>query len=63
MANFAVLNQDSVENIIIADSKVIAEQITEKECIEFTASNNAGISYTYDRETGMFINPFPDPIL
>ena len=52
MANFAVLDGENVLNIIVADSKTIAEEITGKTCIEFTTepaqpggtySNNAFI--------------------
>lgn len=61
MAYFAVLNKDVVENTIVADSKSIAEQITERECIEYSVGNIAAIGYSYNRETGLFINPEPEP--
>lgn len=34
--NFAVIENGIVINTIIADSKAIAEKITEKTCVEFT---------------------------
>ena len=35
MAKFAVIQDDIVNNIIIAESKEIAEQVTGKTCIEY----------------------------
>jgi hypothetical protein len=48
MANYAVMNGNTVENIIVADTKEIAEQIVGKLCIEYTNSNPAGIGWTWD---------------
>ena len=46
---FAVLNEnDVVENIIIAETLEIAEQVTKKTCIEYTDENPAGIGWTHD---------------
>ena len=39
MFNFAVMNSNIVENIILADSKEIAEQATNKVCLEYTNEN------------------------
>ena len=36
MATFAVINDNTVENIIVADTKEIAESITGKTCIDYT---------------------------
>ena len=36
MTNYAVINNDLVVNIIVADSKEIAEEATGKLCIECT---------------------------
>jgi hypothetical protein len=55
MATFAVMNSNIVENIIVADTKEIAEQVIGKECIEYTNSNPAGIGYTY--ADGVFTAP------
>jgi len=55
MATFAVINSDIVENIIVADTKEIAEQVTGKECIEYTDSNPANIGWTY--ADGVFTAP------
>jgi hypothetical protein len=57
MANFAVLIDDVVSNIIVADSKEIAEEVTTRTCIEYTDENPAGIGWTYNPETGTFSPP------
>ena len=55
MATFAVMNDNTVENIIVADTKEIAEQVTNKTCIEYTDENPAGIGWTY--ADGVFTAP------
>lgn len=57
MANFAVLNGNIVSNIIVADTKYIAEQVTKTTCIEYTDQNPAGIGWIYDENTNTFSNP------
>ncbi len=47
MATFAVIDSNIVENIIVADTKEIAEEVTGKECVEYTDSNPAHIGWTY----------------
>jgi hypothetical protein len=51
MANFAVIKDDSVINVIVADTKEIAEIVTGLICVEYIDSKPAGIGYTYDGET------------
>jgi hypothetical protein len=36
MANFAVLNNDLIVNIIVCDSKEVAEAVTGLTCVEYT---------------------------
>lgn len=48
MKTFAVIEEQKVVNIIIADSKEIAEETTGKLCIEYTEKNPAGIGWDYD---------------
>jgi hypothetical protein len=60
MANYAVINGNIVENVIVADTKEIAEQVIGKECIEYTNSNPAGIGYTY--ADGVFTAPVIEEI-
>ncbi len=54
MAKFAVLNGNRVFNIIIADTKEIAENITNATCIEILDSN-VGFGYIYDSATDSFM--------
>ena len=55
MATFAIINDNTVENIIVADTKEIAEQVIGKTCIEYTDENPASIGYTY--ADGVFTAP------
>ena len=53
---FAVIENNLVVNVIVAESKEIAELVTELTCIEYTIENPAGIGWTFDGTS--FINPF-----
>jgi len=55
--NYAVISGNTVTNVIVADTKEIAEQVTGLTCIEYTAENPAGVGWTYDGEK--FIAPLP----
>jgi hypothetical protein len=57
MNTFAVIEDNKVINIIVADTKEIAEQVTGQTCVEYTEENPVGIGYTYDGEN--FIEPEP----
>ena len=57
--NFAVIENGIVTNIIVCDSKEVAEQVTGQTCIEYTETNPAGIGWSYDG-TG-FAAPQPYP--
>ena len=48
MANYAVIKDGIVSNIIVADTKEIAETVTGLTCIEYTNENPAVIGWTYD---------------
>jgi hypothetical protein len=48
MANYAVIKDGIVNNIIVADTKEIAETVTGLTCIEYTDENPAGIGWSYD---------------
>jgi hypothetical protein len=48
MANFAEIQDGVVTNVIVADTKEIAELVTGLTCVEYTDSNPAGIGWTYD---------------
>jgi hypothetical protein len=55
MANFAVLHGNTVHNIIVAESKEIAEEVTNFECVECSAG--VGIGMTYDKDKNEFVTP------
>jgi hypothetical protein len=55
MANYAVVQNDKVTNVIVADSKEIAEQVTGLTCVEYTDENPASIGWTY--ADGVFTAP------
>lgn len=57
MANFAIIDGINVINTIVAESKIIAEEITGKTCIEFTDIDNAEPNGTY--ENGKFFKKKP----
>jgi hypothetical protein len=46
--NYAVLKDNKVINIIVADSQEIAEEATGFNCIEYTDKNPAQIGWDYD---------------
>ena len=47
MANFAVIENGIVLNLIVADSKEIAEEVTGFECVEYTSEQAVNINSTY----------------
>ena len=51
MAKFAVINNEIVTNVIIADTKEIAEQVTGLTCVEYTDKNPAGVGWIYNGST------------
>ncbi len=59
MPNFAIVVDNIVENVIIADSKELAEEATGKPCFEYTEDNRAFIGYGYNPDTNTFDAPPP----
>lgn len=55
---FAVISHNSVSNIIVADTKEIAEVVTGCICVEYTKDNPVGIGWTYDGTN--FTSPEPE---
>lgn len=49
--NFATIFDGKVQNIITANNKEIAEQVTGLVCVPFTDDNPAHIGYGYDGKT------------
>jgi len=64
MPNFAVLQNDLVVNIIIADSAEDAEELTGLKCIEYDPENPVAISFINGRANSEFppLEPTPKPI-
>jgi hypothetical protein len=56
--NIAVIENGMVENIIVCDSVELAEEITGKECVEYTDQNPAFIGFGWDGTT--FEQPLDD---
>ena len=54
MSNFAVINGGKVSNIIVADTKEIAEEVTGQLCVEYIDSeeNQPRIGLGWDEVTG-----------
>jgi hypothetical protein len=62
MFKFAVLdNNNKVTNIIVAESKEIAEELTGLTCIEYNDNVVVFIGGNYDSETKTFSEPEFDP--
>jgi len=57
---FAVIENNIVTNVIIAESKEIAELVTELTCIEYTIENPACIGWGWDGTN--FIAPVVEEI-
>ena len=51
MANFAVIEENIVTNVIVADSLEVAQEVTGKTCAEYTDESPAGIGWSYDGTT------------
>ena len=53
MANYAVIIEGIVDNIIVAETKEIAESVTGQRCIIYDPNNKgAHIGLKYDSQTG-----------
>jgi hypothetical protein len=57
MATYAVMNGNTVTNIIVADNKEEASKVMGAELIEYTSENPAGIDWIYDEAIGRFTAP------
>ena len=52
MAEYAVIENGIVVNVIICENKALAEEITGKTCVEFSVeAREAAIGWTYDGTT------------
>lgn len=52
MATFAVINSGKVSNIIVADTKEIAEEVTGQLCVEYVDGTSVHIGFGWDESTG-----------
>lgn len=59
MATYAVIENGTVINVIVADSQEIAEQVTEKTCIEYTEEAPLGIGWYWLDAAGGYVVPSP----
>ncbi len=50
MTNFAVIKSGIVDNIIVADSKEVAEEATRSECVDTTGKGLVSIGFSWDGE-------------
>jgi hypothetical protein len=57
MPRYAMMNGISVDNIIMADDKEATEAVLRCTLIEVDEQNPVGPMWTYDPETGKFIEP------
>jgi hypothetical protein len=56
MGTYAVMDGNSVINVVIAEDKATIEELLNKTCIEYTPGvDNAQIGGTYDSENNKFI--------
>lgn len=65
MGTYAVMSGNTVSNVIVTDDVEDASNALHVTLIEYTSENPAGIGWTYDQETGKFVQPEPveiDPI-
>jgi hypothetical protein len=60
MPTFAMMSNNTVETIIMADDKEATEAALNCTLIEYTDENPAGIGWIYDQETGVFTAPVLD---
>jgi hypothetical protein len=57
MGNFAVIDNDIVENVIVADNAEVALSVTGKICVEYFQDNPAHIGLKYDSKKKVFEQP------
>ena len=58
MTNFAVIVNGIVNNVIVADTKEIAEEATQTTCVEYTPESPAHIGLKWTEKDG-FEQPAP----
>lgn len=51
MTNYAVIHNNTVSNIIVADTLTIAEEVTQTSCVALEEGQVIAIGMTYDGKT------------
>jgi hypothetical protein len=59
MANYAVIDNGTVINTIVAESQEIAAEITGLTVLEYTEENPLGINWYWDATADAYITPAP----
>jgi hypothetical protein len=59
MANYAVIDNGTVINAIVADSLEVAQELTGLTCLEYTEENPLGINWYWDDTADAYITPAP----
>jgi hypothetical protein len=57
--NFAIIENGTVINIMVADSKTVAEELTGLTCVELSDEQSATVGGTYDGSNFITIKPYP----
>jgi len=57
MASYAVIENGTVVNVIVAESKEIAEQVSGKECVEQTHENPLSVDWYWNEQHSKYIPP------
>lgn len=59
MANYAVIDNGTVVNTIVADSIEIAQELTGLTCLEYTDEAPLGVNWYWDNTANEYIAPSP----
>ena len=59
MANYAVIDNGTVINTIVAESQEIAAELTGLTVLEYTEENPLGINWYWDATADAYITPAP----
>lgn len=57
MPTYAVLNNNIVSNLIVADTLETAELVTKLTCVEYITPPNIEIGFIYNPDTNTFTDP------
>ena len=61
MRNFAVIENEIITNVIIADTIEIAEEVTGKTCMLLEEDSRLGIGWFWDEANNCYLSPKPYP--